>query len=208
MNSRARIGLFGGTFDPIHTGHLILAEAAINAVGIDRVYFIPTATPPHKNPAALSGFDHRAAMVELAIAGNGLFELSREEAGRDVSYTFETVLRWRDRGYDRESLHLLIGSDSLAELPAWRRPEEIVAHATLVVMERPDAVRAAAMHTGARRGAAPPAGAAVIVIEAGMNSISSSEIRRLVREGKSIRYIVPDAVERYIRGHSLYRDES
>jgi nicotinate-nucleotide adenylyltransferase len=199
VSSPERIGLFGGTFDPIHTGHLILAEQAINAVGLGKVCFIPTERPPHKDAAALSEFERRAAMVELAITGNPRFELSRDEEGRDVSFTFETVLRWRDRGYDRQSLHLLLGSDSLAELPSWRRPETIVAHATLMVMARPGA--------GAVR-LCPPGGAAVVVLETGMNAISSSTIRRLVREGKSIRYLVPEAVERYIRERSLYRGGS
>jgi nicotinate-nucleotide adenylyltransferase len=190
-----RIGLFGGTFDPIHTGHLILAEAAINTASLDRVLFIPTATPPHKRRAGLSGFEVRAEMVRLAIAGNPRFELSLIESAEDVSYTYRTVAAFAERGLDREHIHLLVGSDSFGEMREWRRPEEILSRATIIVLARPGSAGAPAI----------PAGAAVIWMNAGMNGISSTEIRRLRAEGKSIRYLVPEAVERFIESHSLYR---
>ncbi|MDD3642980.1 MAG: nicotinate (nicotinamide) nucleotide adenylyltransferase, partial [Candidatus Krumholzibacteria bacterium] len=182
------------SFDPIHTGHLILAERALDFAGLDRVLFIPTAKPPHKTERALSPFEQRCRMVELAIEGNERFGLSLVEGGGDSSYTWQSVMRFAADGYGRDRLYLLVGSDSLAEMAGWRRPDVIFEHATIVAMRR----------EGTGRGAPVPAGAAVIFIETCATSISSSAIRALVAEGRSIRYLVPSAVERYIRQQRLY----
>ena len=193
-----KIGLFGGSFDPIHTGHLILAQSAVNTVGLECVLFIPTAVPPHKRARTLSGFETRARMVELAIAGNPRFELSLIEAADEVSYTYRSVLSFVEQGYGRGDIHLLIGSDSFEEMKGWQHPREIFAHATILIMARPGYERFPAL--------APEA--ALICMTAGSNSISSSDIRRLVREGNSVRYLVPDPVERFIAEHSLYVETS
>jgi len=189
-----KVGLFGGSFDPIHAGHLIMAQAAVNLAELDRIHFIPTAVPPHKTTGSLTAFETRARMVALAIAGNTSFELSRIEAERSVSYTYRTVRAFADRGLGRDSLHLLIGSDSLEEMGGWRGPEEIFARATILVMMRP----------GHERIPQLPPDAALICMTAGSNSISSTEIRSLAAAGKSIRYLVPEPVERFIAEHSLY----
>ena len=133
-------------------------------------------------------------MVRLAIAGNPRFELSRAEASPGVSYTYRTVRSFAAKGYGKEEIHLLIGSDSLEEIDRWRKPEEIFSRATILVMQRP----------GHERIPALPGEAAVIVMTTGASAISARSIRELVREGKSIRYLVPDAVERFIAAHSLY----
>jgi nicotinate-nucleotide adenylyltransferase len=195
---REKIGLFGGSFDPAHTGHLILAQAAVNVVGLSRVLFIPTAVPPHKRDVSLTDIEPRVRMVELAIAGNPRFRISRVEANRGVSYTFQTVRRFAERGYGKDQIHLLMGSDSLVEMTEWRNPEEIFSLATILVMQRP----------GFERIPPLPPEAAIIVMTAGINSISATAIRELVREGKSIRYLVPRSVERYIMSHALYGSES
>jgi len=195
---REKIGLFGGSFDPIHTGHLILAQAAVNVAGLARVLFIPTAMPPHKRGVPLAGVEWRTRMVELAIEGNPYFELSRVEASRKVSYTYRTLRRFVEQGYGKGEIHLLVGSDSLEEMGEWRRPAEIFSHATILVMMRP----------GHERIPPLPPEAAVIAMSTGGNAISASGIRALVREGKSIRYLVPDAVERFIAEHSLYGSKS
>jgi nicotinate-nucleotide adenylyltransferase len=191
---KEKIGLFGGSFDPIHTGHLILAQAAANVAGLSRVFFIPTAFPPHKRGVRLTDIETRARMVELAIADNPLFELSRIEAARRISYTHRTVRFFVDLGYGKLQIHLLIGSDSLEEISQWRRPREIFSHATILVM----------MRQGRGRISELPAEAALICMTAGSNSISSTEIRALAGAGKSIRYLVPPAVERFITANSLY----
>jgi nicotinate-nucleotide adenylyltransferase len=195
---RQKIALFGGSFDPIHTGHLILAQAAINAVGLARVLFVPTALPPHKRDAPLAGIEDRLRMVALAIEGNPRFELSRAEARRRVSYTIDTVRSFADGGYRKSELHLLVGSDSLEEMGGWREPGEIFSLATIVVMMRP----------GHERVPPLPPEAAVIVLTAGASAIASRSIRALARQRRSIRYLVPDAVERFIAKHSLYASKA
>lgn len=196
MNGEEKIGLFGGTFDPIHTGHLILAEVASDFVGLDRVLFIPTSFPPNKRDVELTDFETRNRMVKLAIADNPRFELSLVEECDEVAYTYKTVLRFRDQGFDRERLHLLIGSDSLEEMLTWKNPDVIFSNATVVALKRP----------GHERMPVVPDGAAVIMIGTGCNAISASEIRELVSEGRSIRYLVPDVIERFIIDHSLYHE--
>jgi nicotinate-nucleotide adenylyltransferase len=191
---KEKIGLFGGSFDPIHTGHLILAEAAVNMAGLARVFFIPTADPPHKRDVPLTDIETRTRMVEIAIDGNPRFELSRIEASRGVSYTYRTVRSFAEQGYGKEEIHLILGGDMLEEMTEWRKPGEIFARATVLFMRRPGHDRLPAL----------PPEAALIGMTAGTNAISSRSIRALVREGKSIRYLVPDAIERFIAEHSLY----
>lgn len=197
MESRERVGLFGGSFDPIHTGHLILAESAVNIACLDRVIFMPTALPPHKRAVPLSPFDFRKEMVELAIADNPRFELSLLEGADRPAYTYESIAHFRKRGFNREELHLIVGSDSLEEISDWLHPESIFENATIIAMRR----------AASNESFSPPEGAAVILIESCSNSISSSGIRALIREGKSIRYLVPEPVERFIREEKLYVDQ-
>lgn len=196
MADLERIGLFGGSFDPVHTGHLILAQMAADTAGLDRVLFTPTAAPPHKTGRVLSPFDERTAMVRLAIEGNDLFELSLLEGSEVPSYTWESVLHFSRAGYGREGLHLIVGSDSFRDMGKWRKPDVIFENATIISMNRP----------GSGELPAPPAGAAMIMIETGANTISSSGIRDRVREGRSIKYLVPEPVERYIVDKGLYSD--
>ncbi|UCF06217.1 MAG: nicotinate (nicotinamide) nucleotide adenylyltransferase [bacterium] len=194
MDGREKIGLFGGSFDPIHTGHLILAESARSWIGLERIIFLPTAIPPHKNHTGMTSYEVRARMVELAIEDNPNFELSTLEGQWRVSYTYETVLHFKDEGYGKEQVHLLIGSDTLGEIHSWKNPELIFSHATIVVLMRP----------GYEKLPILPDGAAVVMIETGSNSISATEIRKRVSEKRSIRYLVPGSVERFIQEHSLY----
>lgn len=194
MKSLNKIGLLGGSFDPIHNGHLIMAQRALDFIGLDKVYFIPTALPPHKNNEELSDYKLRKKMVQLAIDDNDRFEISLYEEKDEISFTYESVLFFRDKGYDREHLHLLLGSDSTADIPNWKKPEIIYANATIVSMQRPGYALNAVSEQ-----------AAVVVISTGGNSISSSEIRKLVKQGASIRYLVPREVELFITGNSLYK---
>ncbi len=191
---REKIGLFGGSFDPIHTGHLILAQAAVNVAGLARVIFIPTAIPPHKRDVPLTDIRTRARMVELAIEGNPRFELSRIEASRGVSYTYRTVRAFAEQGYGKLEIHLLLGGDMLEEMAEWRKPGEIFSRATVLAMLRPGHARLPAL----------PPEAALICMTSGANTISSRTIRALAREGKSVRYLVPEAIERFIAANSLY----
>ncbi|MBN2071352.1 MAG: nicotinate (nicotinamide) nucleotide adenylyltransferase [Candidatus Krumholzibacteriota bacterium] len=194
MKSRERIGLFGGSFDPVHTGHLILAEMAAEAASLDRVLFIPTSNPPHKSAGRMSSFSDRKIMVELAIAGNERFFISDLEDRGDISYTFESILHFREKGFGRDQIHLIIGADSLNDITRWRNPEEILSNATIIAMQRP----------GHTVNSPLPSEAAIIFLTGASNSISSSGIRKRVAERKSIRYLVPESVARYIEERSLY----
>jgi nicotinate-nucleotide adenylyltransferase len=196
-----RLGLYGGTFDPIHLGHLILAEQCREACGLDRVWLIVAGSPPHK-PGGRTPVGHRLEMVRIAIAGHPAFAASDIEAKRPgPHYSVETLESIR-REHPDDDLFFLIGADSLADLPTWREPERIARLATIVVVNRPgieevDPARLPDFGPGSHPLAwvsIPPVG------------IASSDLRRRLAEGRSIRYMVPRGVEAYIEAHGLYRD--
>lgn len=195
-----RLGLYGGTFDPIHLGHLILAEQCREACGLDQVWLIATGSPPHKM-GGRTPVSHRLEMVRIAIAGHPAFEASEIEArGPGPHYSVETLQAIR-RDRPDDDLFFLIGADSLADLPTWREPERIAQLATIVVVNRPgieesDPSRAPDLGPEANPMqwvTIPPIG------------IASSDLRKRMAEGRSIRYMVPRGVESYIEAHGLYR---
>lgn len=193
-----RIGLFGGTFDPVHIGHLILAEACREACSLDKVQFIVAGEPPHKGRPRTAA-RHRLEMVELAIAGNSAFEASEIELARPgPHYSFETLEQIAAQRPGDE-LFFLIGADSLADLPGWRRPERICELASLVVVNRPGTAHETITTFQ------PPAGSKpfhhVTMPDVG---IASRVIRKKKGDGQSIRYLVPRAVEMYLTQHGLY----
>ncbi|HEY2955952.1 MAG TPA: nicotinate-nucleotide adenylyltransferase [Candidatus Eisenbacteria bacterium] len=196
-----RIGLFGGTFDPPHVGHLAIAEWARETLRLERVLFVPAGFPPHKRRARLSSVEHRLAMTRLAVRDNAAFTVSTLEARRDgPSFTVDTLRAVRHRD-PRARLYLLMGADSLADFPGWRDPVAILGCATLAVAVRPgSAARAAA---GAVRRLAP--GARIAWLANPGLDLSSSAIRARAGSGRSVRYLVPDAVARYVARHRLYR---
>ncbi len=214
-----RIGIFGGTFDPVHLGHLILAEQCREQGRLDEVWFVPAGNNPFKSDRFRT-FDQRAEMVELAIAGHAAFKVNRvekemlEEFRRQhpaeplpASYTYQTLAELHRRD-PADELFLLIGSDSLEELPQWREPQQIARNAGLLVMLRaghaplsPEQIRAslalpAEIPLRIEYIASPP-----------LIDIASRDLRRRVREGRSIRYLVPRAVEVYIKEKRLYSSE-
>jgi len=188
--------LFGGTFDPIHLGHLVVADHVAEAARLSTVLFVPAGRPPHKEGQPLTPAADRLAMVELAIAGNPRFSVSRLEleSGHGPSFTIDTVRRLRAAG--ERDVALVLGADSLVELVSWREPEALVSESRVLVVERPgvDLERAPA-HLVAR----------VTFVAAPRLDISSREIRARVAAGLSIRYLVPEPVREYIREHGLYR---
>jgi nicotinate-nucleotide adenylyltransferase len=189
-----RIGVFGGSFDPVHLAHLVLAEQCREQGRLDRVLFVPAFRPPHKPDRQLARFDHRLEMLQLAVAGHPQFQVSAIENGRDPSYTVDT-LRQLHREQPGDEFLLLIGSDSLKWLPSWHQPEQLAELATLLVMARPDAT--------ADTPVPPPFRAQWA--HAPLLGLSSTDLRQRVREGRSIRYLVPRAVECYVEQHRLYR---
>ncbi len=194
-----RLGLYGGTFDPIHLGHLILAEACREACALDRIWFVVAGAPPHK-PGGRTDVNHRLEMVRLAIAGNPAFEVSEIETRRPgPHYSVETLAEIA-REQPEDDLFFLIGADSLVDLPHWRSPEAILRLASLVVANRPGfGPEPFDVPTEARpihRVTIPPIG------------IASNDVRRRRVEGRSIRYQVPRAVEAYMDAHGLYRPQT
>jgi nicotinate-nucleotide adenylyltransferase len=184
------LGLFGGTFDPIHWGHLLLAESARDALGLAQLQFVPARVPPHKRDRGVTPTAHRVAMLELAIAGNPGFGLCRWELEQSgPSYTVDTLRHMAALGWG--PIYLLIGGDSLAQLPTWREPEAIRQLATLVVVDRPgwqpdvDGVQQVALP---------------------QIDVSSTSIRERRKCGRTIRYWVPEAVRQYIADQGLYQD--
>jgi len=189
----AKTGILGGSFDPPHVGHLAMARAARETLGLDEVLLTPALRPPHKNPADLSGWDHRLAMAKLAARHVDGVEVSSHE--RDTpgeSFTVELLRRYRDAHDD--DLYFILGADSLRDLPGWREPEAILTLATLVVFPR----------TGIEPRLDVEGDASIVVFETPVIDVSSSEIRRKRRSGESIQSLVPVDVLDYIEKHSLY----
>jgi nicotinate-nucleotide adenylyltransferase len=200
------IGIFGGSFNPIHAAHLILAERARAERDLQKVLFIPAGSPPHKPPRPLAPAEHRLRMVELAVRDNPAFEADPIELERrGPSYTLRTVRELQERYAGQTRLFLIVGGDSVHELPTWWRADELVREIELVALRRPgyelgEDLRRLAGHYGgdwARR-------TRELAVEAPLLEISATDIRRRVAEGRTIRYLVPEPVRAYIGEHGLY----
>jgi nicotinate-nucleotide adenylyltransferase len=199
------LGILGGTFDPIHNGHLLIAEEAREALGLERVLLVPAATPPHKPGRPVTAARHRVAMVELAIAGNPALEVGRMELERGgTSYTVDTLLAVRaGRGAAADDPWLILSTESLAEFPAWREPDRILQLCRLAVVPRGGfADLDAAWVTRAFPGMEDR----VRFLPGPLLPISGSVVRRRAAAGRSVRYLVPDAVAAYIAEHRLYTE--
>ena len=197
--SARRLGLLGGTFDPVHVGHLAAAQAAIGCARLDRVIFIPAATPPHRAPAVAPA-EQRLEMCGLATEGDAMFEVSDVELKREgPSYTVDTIREFR-RMHPGDALFLILGWDAARLFPTWHRPDEVRKLASVVVVARPgsDAPREADLR------AVGLEGDGVVMCMEPTPDVSASEIRRAVAAGESIAGLVPAAVERYIAAHRLY----
>jgi nicotinate-nucleotide adenylyltransferase len=189
-----KIGVFGGTFDPPHNGHLIVAGYIRGKLGLDRIVFVPSWISPHKRSKNVADPAHRLAMLQVAIEERHGFEVSDIEVKRGgVSYTVDTLRSLADT--TRADLFLLIGADNFVEFWTWHDPEGILSLARLVVMTRPGA-------SLSPDATLPVGGVLVAVPEIG---VSSTEIRSRIGEGRSVRHLLPERVESYIRRHDLYK---
>ena len=201
-HSALRVGVFGGTFDPVHLGHLIVAEQCREQAKLDLVLFIPAARPPHKLDQPLTSFLHRREMLSLAVAGQPAFRVDDLEKDRQgPSYTVDTLEELQRRQPGSE-LFLIVGADCLPDLPSWHQPARIVDLACLLIVARPgwtvwpiERLRAALGIPGMLR---------YEVVNVPQIEIASRDLRRRVAAGQSIRYLVPRAVECYIEEHRLY----
>ena len=199
--SGARIGVFGGTFDPIHVGHLYLAEAAAESAGLERVLFVPVAAPGHREAHAAAV--HRRAMTELAIAGNARFTL--DETGMEQpspAYTADTLALMRRR-YPNAALSFIAGIDSLTR-SRWRRLEEVATQLDRFLVAARDGVDDGEL-APVIADLAPDLRARFQRINVLMTDVSSTAIRALIGKRRSVRYLVPEAVIAYIETHGLYR---
>lgn len=197
--------LFGGSFDPIHHGHLIVARAAAEQVGASRVVLIPAAVSPHKIGRQIAATEHRVRMCELAIASEPQLEVCDWETKRSgPSYTFHTVSHLRSIAPATERFFWLIGMDSLGELHTWHRIAELSSLCTFVTARRNSDEIPDAPALAETIGAASFANVLSHVVETPRVDISSTDIRRRIVEGRSIRYLTPDAVCDYIAAHRVY----
>jgi nicotinate-nucleotide adenylyltransferase len=196
MVHKKRIGILGGTFDPIHLGHLVMAEQVREKLRLNQVIFIPSANPPHKTERKLSPAGDRFQMTRLGVDGNSKFLVSDLELKRrGLSYTIDTLKQLK-KLYPGQEIYFLTGSDVLDEIQTWREPEQIYVQAKVVIAIRPGFDRFDPENRFAKK--------SIIVPIIGID-VSSSQIRAKVRKGESIRYLVPIKVEEYINRKKLYR---
>lgn len=203
---RTRIGIIGGTFDPVHIGHLIIAQNAISQYHLDRILFIPTGRSPHKDDRYIEQSAHRLEMLRLSIRNNPDFFFSAMEINAPhTSYTYLTLEELSGQ-YPQWDLYFIMGADSLHSLQEWCHPEIICRLATILVAVRDD-LGMEAIHSEAER-LKELYGADIRPIITPNVSVSSHDIRNRVKKGEPIRYLVPADVEEYICHHGLYQEES
>lgn len=197
-----KLGIFGGTFNPPHIGHLILAETTADTLNLDCVYFVPAAEPPHKVGVPRASVEHRLNMVDLAIAGNERFRLSRMDVDRPgPHYAVETISMFQEQ-HPGADLYFLMGSDSLRDLLTWDRPQELVERCYIVVLSRPvlppdmDMLYAELPNLRNR----------LVSINSPEVDISSTNIVTRLKTGQSVRYRLPEEVREYILEHDLYQN--
>jgi nicotinate-nucleotide adenylyltransferase len=203
-----RAGVLGGTFDPIHIGHLVLAEQAREQLGLEEVLFVPAGDPWRKAGKRVTPAADRLAMVELAIEGNPAFRLSRIEVDRPgPSYSVETLAALRGERPEAE-LYFIVGEDALFDLPNWKDPAGIVSLAYIAVAARGPASRLGGLSASDLEGVVRGLGHRFVRIHMPAIGVSATDLRERARRGASIRYLVPDAVARYIAERNLYRGAS
>ncbi len=200
------VGLYGGSFNPIHCGHLIIARSVAEKLNLQRVIFLPSATPPHKEGEPLVEPRDRAEMVRLAIAGEKLFGFSDYDLIRDgPSYTIDTIAHFKKDLGDDAQLFWIIGADWLTELGTWRRAGELVDACTFVTAARPGWERPDLSTLGTVLSVAQIARLREHILATPRIDISATDIRDRVTARKSIRYLVPESVRLYIEMFNLYR---
>jgi len=202
-----RIGLLGGSFNPIHCGHLIAARSVAEQLGLSYVAFLPSATPPHKDVAGLINAQHRAEMVRLALAEEAEFLFSDVDLQRiGPTYTIDTVRHFRRACGPDAELFWIIGHDSLADLPSWRCIGQLVDECTLVTVSRPDNAQPDWSILESTLGPERIHKLRSGLLQTPLIDISSTDIRQRIRQGRSVRYLVPDSVNDYMIRNRLFRE--
>jgi nicotinate-nucleotide adenylyltransferase len=200
----SRIGIMGGTFNPIHIGHLIAANEVQEKFCLDKVLFIPSGIPPHKPDSEVIDPEHRFEMVRLAVASNSIFEASRIEIDREGNtYTINTLIELKEM-YDREtSFYFIIGADVVPELTTWKEFKKVFQLCEFIAVMRPGSTENS-FFDGIRQ-LNEKWGAKIHPVQSRLIDVSSTEIRQRIMDGASVKYLVPDAVESYISEKGLYR---
>jgi nicotinate-nucleotide adenylyltransferase len=218
MNAADCAGVLGGTFDPVHLGHLYLAEQAAVCLGLAKVFLIPSSTPPHKPKETVTSTEHRLAMLRLAVADRPRLDLSAMEMERGgVSYTIQTLRSIRDSATPFQPV-FLIGSDALWEINTWKEFESILSDFDLAVVDRPGSTSHGIPEVEARLVPLPSdpgeiqpppgAGGRIFSLPVPPVRISSTMVRKTIATGNSLDGLVPDSVAKYIHAHRLYRREA
>ena len=199
MSNNLRIGIMGGTFDPIHCGHLIVAETAREQHALDQVIFIPTGNPPHKTQGPSASGEHRYVMTQLATADHAMFRVSRMEMERPgFSYTYDTLIALEEQ-YPRATFYVIVGADELLELSTWHCIEKLIKECCFIAAKRPgydlrpleELLSAEFSHK-------------ILFLSIPAMDISATDIRRRLGKNESIKYLVPKDVEAYIQKNHLY----
>ncbi len=208
MNNKQRLGVFGGTFNPVHLGHLIAAQDAADAFDLSRVLFLPCDCPPHKTARQLASTAHRVAMLEAALEGSLLFEVCDLEVRRGgTSYSIDTM-RELARRYPAAALYFIIGADTLLELHTWKAIGELLELCSFITLTRPGFAITPDLAGRLQLPAPWPEKLLANLATGHQVDISSSDIRYRVAEGLRIAYLTPPAVEMYIMEHRLYYNEN
>lgn len=203
MPSR-RVGVFGGTFDPIHIGHLVAAEEVRVVCGLSRVVFVPAGAPPHKLAQEITSPEHRLAMVELALQDNPYFTVSSIDIDRPgPSYTVDMLSLLHQKWGGDTDIYFIMGRDSLADLPKWHEPQRLLDLAYLVCVDRPRYE----VDMDALERTIPGVTQRLVFVNIPGIAFSSSDIQRRVRSGRPIKYQLPEAVEAYIYAQNLYNSD-
>jgi len=199
-----RVGLMGGTFDPIHVAHLVCAEAAMEQHGLAKVVFIPTNVPPHKQGKPITPAENRFDFVTLATASNPRFEVSRIELEREgPSYTVDTLEEMKRRFPPGTEFFFITGTDAILEIESWHNPDRLFDLCQFVAAPRPGYSRQAAAEELGRL--ERRFGRRILLVDCAALDISSSDLRRRAAARRSMKYLVPEPVEAYIQKHELYR---
>jgi nicotinate-nucleotide adenylyltransferase len=203
---KRRVGMIGGTFDPVHYAHLVIAEEVRAALNLAEMVFVPAGHPPHKAESLVAAAPHRLAMLELAIASNAHFSISRVDLERPgPSYTFETLRLLRRQWGEQTAIYFLIGWDSLEDFLTWRDPAGILEQVAYLVAVRRPGYDEDSGYRDSLEARLPGIKQRLLVVSAPQLEISSTDLRMRVAEGRPIKYQLPESVEKYIQQYRLYQ---
>lgn len=205
LHKAKRVGIMGGTFDPVHQGHLVTAEAARSEFNMNKVVFVPSGQPPHKTGLSISDKEHRYIMTILATAANPFFEVSRTEIDRPgESYAIDTVRYFKGKMPTDSELYFITGADAILEIVTWKDVEELFANCTFIAATRPG-YRLNEMKKKLLSKLSEANLKKIIPLEVPAMAISSTDIRERVKNQRTIKYLLPESVENFIQKNDLYQ---